>query len=216
MNNFIDIHTHKESGDKHALNNIIANQDYTINPTKYYSIGIHPWYLDTDVILQEQLKKIVQEIKANPQIIAIGECGLDKLINQSLDKQQTIFDKQIELSETFQKPLIIHCVKYWQEIINIHKTIKPKMPWIIHGFRGKPQLAEDLLKNNIYLSVGEHFNKNSLQIIPTKNLFIETDESKLDIKNIYNKVANTLNISIDYLQQQITENAQNIGLNALT
>lgn len=216
MNDFIDIHTHKESGDKHALNNIIVNQDYTVDPTKYYSIGIHPWYLDTDVILQEQLKKIVQEIKANPQIIAIGECGLDKLINQSLDKQQTIFDKQIELSETFQKPLIIHCVKYWQEIINIHKTIKPKMPWIIHGFRGKPQLAEDLLKNNIYLSVGEHFNKNSLQIIPTKNLFIETDESKLDIKNIYNKVANTLNISIDYLQQQITENAQNIGLNALT
>lgn len=216
MNNFIDIHTHKESGDKHALNNIIANQDYTINPTKYYSIGIHPWYLDTDAIIQEQIEKMVLEIKANPKIIAIGECGLDKLINLSLDNQQTLFDKQIELSETFQKPLIIHCVKYWQEIINIHKTIKPQMPWIIHGFRGKPQLAEDLLKNNIYLSVGEHFNKDSLQIIPTKKLFIETDESKLDIKNIYNKVANSLNIAIDYLQRQITENAQNIGLNALT
>lgn len=216
MNNFIDIHTHNQTSNKHALNNIIANKYYKLDENKFYSIGIHPWYLDEDSTLELQIKTMTTELEKNTNILAIGECGLDKLINQPLEKQKTIFTIQIELSEILKKPLIIHCVKYWQEIINIHKKIDPKMPWIVHGFRGKPQLAKDLLKSNIYFSIGEHFNEETLRIIPLDCLFLETDESPIDIQCIYEKAANTLNISLDTLRQQIIQNAQNVGLNALT
>lgn len=216
MNNFIDIHTHNQTSNKHALNNIIVNKYYKLDENKFYSIGIHPWYLDDNSALHLQLETMTTELENNTNILAIGECGLDKLINQSLEKQKTVFTKQIELSEILKKPLIIHCVKSWQEIINIHKQVNPKMPWIIHGFRGKTQLAKDLLKSNIYLSIGEYFNEETLRTIPLDRLFLETDESPIDIQCIYEKAANTLSISLDTLRQQIIQNAQNIGLNALT
>ena len=64
------------------------------------------------------------------------------------------------------------------------------MPWIIHGFRGKPQLAQQLLNNGFYISLGEHFNPQTVTIIPTNRLLFETDESTLDINTIIENIKN--------------------------
>jgi TatD DNase family protein len=74
-------------------------------------------------------------------------------------------------------------------LLEIKKQLKPKQLWIVHGFRGKPELARQLLKSDCAISYGEHFNVESVRNTPLDKLFIETDESLQNIETIYNSVA---------------------------
>jgi TatD DNase family protein len=122
-------------------------------------------------------------------MLAIGECGLDKYSTVELRRQITVFEKQIELSEQAEKALIVHCVGRFNELMAMKKSIVPGQRWIIHGFRGKAQLAGQLLNAGCALSFGERFNADSLQITPLSALFAESDESELCIEDIYSKIA---------------------------
>jgi TatD DNase family protein len=77
---------------------------------------------------------IIEEKLKDENCFALGECGLDKITASDFELQKVVFKKQIQLSEKHQKPLIIHCVKAHQELIEIKKELKPKQVWIFHGF----------------------------------------------------------------------------------
>lgn len=178
----IDIHTHDKSR-INAVINIYPHEN--LIEGAFHSVGIHPWQTtDIDLSTIEKLNTLA----SHPQVVAIGETGIDTLKGASIDKQIDIFKLHISLSEQVKKPLIIHCVKAFNEIITIKKQLKPSMPWIIHGFRGKPQLTQQLLNNGFYISLGEHFNSQSATIIPSDRLFFETDESSLDIYTIIKNI----------------------------
>ena len=180
----IDIHTHDKSR-KDAIINIYPHEQ--LIDGAYHSVGIHPWHtlnIDTHTIKQ------LNSLAVSPQVVAIGETGLDALKGASIEKQIEIFKLHISLSEQVKKPLIIHCVKAFNEIITIKKQLKPSMPWIIHGFRGKPQLAQQLLNNGFYISLGEKFNPETASIIPIDRLLFETDESTLNINKIIDSINN--------------------------
>ena len=165
-----DIHTHDKSRTD-AIINIYPNEE--IIKGAYHSVGIHPWHtIEVDSTTIEKLNILA----THPQVIAIGEAGLDALKGAPIDKQIEIFRHHVTLSEKYKKPLIIHCVKAFNEIISLKKQLRPTMPWIIHGFRGKPQLAQQLLDNGFYISLGKHFNPASAAIIPPDRLFYESDE----------------------------------------
>ena len=147
-----------------------------------YSVGIHP--RDTgniDALCLENLEFLL----SFKQVIAIGECGMDKNAPLAIEKQLEVFELQIKLSEIHNKPLIIHCVGCYNELINLHRALNPKQPWIIHGFRGKPEMAVQLVKVGMYLSFGEKFNPESVAITPIDRILAETDDSEMDIKDIY-------------------------------
>ena len=82
-----------------------------------------------------------------------------------MDKQLEVFKGQIELSEREEKPLIIHCVKAIDGLLRLRRDLHPKMPWMFHGFRGKPQQLRSLLAAGFYVSFGFHYNEESLSII---------------------------------------------------
>lgn len=152
----------------------------------FVSVGIHPWDLENlDQFWIERLMKIAEDNR----VMMIGECGLDKNIETTPERQIEVFSEQIRLSELFQKPLIIHCVGRFNKLIELKKMFNPSQKWIVHGFRGKPQLAGQLLKARIDLSFGEKFNPESIQIAPIERLFIETDESAMPIERIYEQIA---------------------------
>lgn len=188
---YTDIHTHHAISKPNviAVRNIsIAEADAMIhlNENDWFSIGIHPWNADSSSILEiNRLENLVK----NDRIKLIGECGLDKNSKVGFEQQVFFFKKQIEISEQLQKPLIIHCVGYYNELFDLKKQSKPTVRWVIHGFRGKPQLAEQALKAGFDLSFGEKFNEQSVRITPLENLLIETDESLLSIEQIYDKIA---------------------------
>lgn len=177
----------------------------------YYSIGLHPWFspYEREIELLQKLEKL--SLQSN--VLAIGECGLDKLKGGKMSQQIDLFKSQITIAETCNKPLVLHIVKGWSELFEINKNKQIKVPLIIHGFRGKAQLAEHLLAKGFYLSFGQYAHNEAIQLAFNANkLFLETDDSFLSIKEIYTYTANVLGITIDDLKKQIFSTSQRIGL----
>ena len=202
----IDIHTHNANCDKHS--SIFNSNGYIDN--KKISIGIHPWDIDTS---WENQFTIIKEVASKENVCAIGECGIDKLKSPAnTELQKEIFKAHALLAEEVNKPVVIHCVKGVDEIIAMHRKNSPKQAWIIHGFRGKPQQAELLIKEGFYISFGEKFNADSLKTTPFDRIFVESDESNIDIANIYNLIANTKGCSIEDLSLHVIANAKRCNL----
>jgi TatD DNase family protein len=186
---FFNIHTHhKVPADYLGIQNLSFPEAEKLFPTQekgLYSVGLHPWHADE--FSNEFLSKLEQWAPDN-RLVAIGECGLDKNSSASLELQLAIFRLQIALSESVKKPLIIHCVGCFNELFELKSTLNPNQQWIIHGFRGKSQLAQQALKSGCCLSFGEYFNDESVHVTPLEKLFVETDESTLPIDEIYNRI----------------------------
>lgn len=103
-----------------------------------HSVGIHPWYIYN---VKEQLAELKRQAVL-PDVVAIGETGLDKGVETPLKLQQKIFKTSVSLAENLGLFVIIHCVKAWDELIALKKELKPHVPWIIHGFRGNADIGE--------------------------------------------------------------------------
>ena len=162
-----------------------------------------------------QIQNISQILRfSDSQILkAIGECGLDRACDSDFELQREVFIKQIELSEQYHKPLIIHAVRSYPDIISIWKEMKPNQPWIIHGFNGNEHSAEQLLRHDgIYLSLGDVLFKNEkraellLDIIPSDRLFLETDVADRSIVEVYEKASLLSGVATDILRKDIFDN----------
>ena len=187
---FVNIHTHisSNSGYTEIVNLTLkeAREVFNSNRTGLFSVGIHPWEVDNSVVaVFPELEKWLLD----KRFVMLGECGLDKFAHAPFELQKSVFEQQVLLSEKTKKPLIIHCVGYYNELFEIKQQLKPQQLWIIHGFRGKPQLAQQAIKNGCTLSFGEHFNAESVKITPVNSLYVETDESKLKVDEIYTQIA---------------------------
>ena len=162
-----------------------------------------------------QIQNISQILRfSDSQILkAIGECGLDRACDSDFELQREVFIKQIELSEQYHKPLIIHAVRSYPDIIAIRKETKSNQPWIIHGFNGNEHSAEQLLRHDgIYLSLGDVLFKNEkraerlLDIIPSYRLFLETDVAERSIVEVYEKASLLSGVATDILRKDIFDN----------
>ena len=212
MKGFLNIHTHSSvHPDTEILSlspaSLLENQEAI-----HASVGIHPWELteaNADA-LWEDLQKAIED----KRVVAIGECGIDKLKGPSLDLQIALFKKEVLLAEVHSIPLVIHCVKAFNELILLKKEIKPLQPWIIHGFRGKLSLAKDCIRHGFYLSIGAHFQEDALKAIPSDRLFIETDEVDKSIEDIYQNIAQVRGMELEELKECINKNAEEVFFKA--
>jgi TatD DNase family protein len=210
---YIDIHKH-ENGierDKDVLT-IYSKYDAFrfLSPEKQYSIGIHPWYIQDSEAQFNDLKKSVDQ----PNIMAIGECGLDAMRGASLDLQTEIFTKQIHLANECNKPLIIHCVRAFPQVLSLLK--QAKVPVIFHGFNKKLSVADDILKQGYYLSFGADLLKENsaayvvFNTIPVNKVFFETDDSMIDIKEIYKAGCRIRKTAEDAIILQVQKNFKTV------
>lgn len=202
---FIDIHTHfpKSKENVFSIQNFTQKEWENLPNTEggnFASVGLHPWFL-TKENADSDLQKLTQLIDYQ-NIVAIGECGLDKLKGESLDFQTDIFAKQIRLAESVQKPIIIHCVRAFNEVIALKKKLKPTVPMIIHGFNKNETILKELLKHGFYISIGaailrgdKKFEKMVLQI-PTERIFFETDDVDIDVQEVYEAYCQAANVDI--------------------
>ena len=214
INTILDIHTHRREADSEGKSIINYKQlaGSSLLEGYYYSIGIHPWEL-TMANIEEQLIFMINQLP-DKRIVAIGECGLDKLTEISMELQRMTFIMQITLSEQYSLPLIIHCVKAMDEMLAVKKRFRPTQPWIWHGFRGKPEQATQLLRQGFYLSLGEHYSDETMKLIPDDRLFLETDESSLDIEDILRQAAEVRGVGVETLHETIRRNIQNVFFKA--
>lgn len=173
----IDIHTHKPN--PNSVYNLSLKEIYDASypdRNQPLSVGLHPWWVTSD---WEKDFRQVERWAQNTQVKWIGETGLDKIKGSSLSLQKQVFLAHIRLSETIGKPILVHCVKAIDEILQIKKETQPKQLWIFHGFRGKPQQMQQLLNAGFHISFGPKFNADSFLSCPVECRHLETDDSGL-------------------------------------
>ena len=210
---YIDIHVHEgtPASGIFILECLMAHEEKKPQniPGVSYTYGIHPWFLNEGN--EKQLLTSLEKLINNPDVIAIGEAGFDKIRGPSLDLQRRVFEKQIAISEEVGKPVVIHCVKAWEELLAAQKKLKPEMPWLIHGFRGNVELAGQLISKGMFLSFWFDFvlrpeSAGLLRALPENRVFLETDGADIDIRDIYNKVSNDKDITVEELKRIILSN----------
>jgi TatD DNase family protein len=210
---YIDIHNHgaRPAPGIFSVETLMAHEEREPEDISglTYSFGIHPWYLNEKN--HNQLIAHVIKTAGNPDVAAIGEAGFDRIKGPSPELQRKTFDEQILIADEHKKPMVIHCVRAWDELLQEHKRLKPKMPWLVHGFRGKPDLAMQLISKGMYLSFWFDFVMRPeavplLKSVPKDRIFLETDGAEIDIRDIYNKVSADLGLKVDELKARIISN----------
>jgi TatD DNase family protein len=199
---YFNLHTHKFTNSSEILE--LVNQypwefDATI---PNYSIGIHPWYIDENR-LEKDLNIIEKKLQLN-ECLALGECGLDKRIEIPIALQIEVFEKQILLAEKYQKPLVLHLVAAFDELIEIKKRLKITVPIIIHGFSKNEQVAKQLIENGFYLSFGKYLLRNPdletvFKSVPNDRFFLETDTIEETLEEVYTLAAKYKSMKIEDL-----------------
>ena len=209
---FINIHTHQLSN-----SNILAIYNQypwnVINNDMLYSIGIHPIFINLSNLKQD-LEAIKYHIQ-NKKCIAIGEIGLDKLSGIDFDLQIYIFKQQLQIAEKNNIPVIIHCVRSYQEILSIRKEMKLTIPFIFHGFNKNENLLNQIIKNQCIPSFGKNllYNPNLQTIfanLSENEFFLENDDSQIPIEDIYQKAAKLRNTTLEHIEIIIKQNFNRI------
>ena len=210
---FFNFHTHKYIHQIDVLELVNQYPQEFEAGIPFYSIGIHPWY-----IVEARIKSDLEIIEIKLQesnCLALGECGLDKRIEIPLDLQQLVFEKQLLLAEKYRKPIVIHCVAAFQEVIEIKKRLKITIPMVIHGFSKNVQTAKQLIDNGFYISFGKYLLRNPelkivFQSIPNDKFFLETDTVEETIREVYALAAQYKSIEVAELQKIINTNYKNV------
>lgn len=215
---FINIHTHtfSQSDEVLAIKSFsFGNDDLSTIPTNQpIAVGFHPWYTK-----EENLASLLPgliEFATHKNVWFIGECGLDKLQGESMTNQLKVFEVQILLAQQLQKPLIIHCVKAFDELMAIKKNLHISVPMLVHGFNKSEQLGKQLLKLGFHLSFGKAIlNSGSaaaklLAALP--HFFLETDDADVEIEEIYTAAANLKKCSVAELKARIFADCKNLKI----
>lgn len=181
-------------------------------PSDPFSAGLHPWHADQ--LSLENLSHRLTQYLESPELVAIGETGLDKVCKTAMNVQMDVFEFHLKIASENNLPVIIHCVKAWEELIEIsanHHYVK-----ILHGYQGGVQLTERLLKKGFCFSIGKAVLvadsgiQSAIHLIPKTSLFCETDTAEISITDIYGKVCNLLQLHNEDLRKIIFENYERI------
>ncbi len=210
---FFNLHTHKFTNQSNTVE-LVNQYPWAFDDTiSQYSIGIHPWYIDENRLATD-LATIETKLKL-PECLALGECGLDKRIDIPMSLQIAVFEQQIALAEQYQKPLVLHLVAAYDELIAIKKRLKISVPLILHGFSKNEQVAQQMLDHGFYLSFGKYLLRNPelktvFQSVPNDRFFLETDTIEETLEEVYSIASEYKGMTIEALQQQIAANYEKV------
>ena len=210
---YFNLHTHQFTNQPEVLELVNQYPQEFEARIPFYSIGIHPLYIDISRLAADF--KVVDEKLALPECLALGECGLDKRSETLFEVQQLVFEKQMALAEKYQKPVVIHCVGAFQELIEIKKRLETTVPMIIHGFSKKMELAKQLIDNGFNISFGKNLLRNPelelvFKSIPNDKFLLETDTIDEGIQAVYALAAKYKKLELSELQEIVNENFKTI------
>lgn len=172
-----------------------------------YAAGIHPHWIEQqqwfqknahgllDEKTQEKIHtlisdEIAQSVEGGARsCVAVGECGLDKLIATPMELQQQLLAIHIDIANQLHKPLIIHCVRAHNELIAQLKKSNIHSGGVIHAFTGSYETARQYVEMGFCLGVGgsityERAQKTRTAVtkIPLEYLLLETDAPDMPLQ----------------------------------
>ena len=219
MNPYVNIHTHHvgeginilDVGEGKAWVEGEEKRKSVEGQEVFYSVGVHPMKLDKP---GENLFAGIEDTARMEKVIAIGECGLDRRSPVCMESQEKILEVQVGLAEKLRKPLLIHCVRAYSELIAMKRRTGSSVPWIVHGYNNNEQILRQLLNHGLYISVGAALldsRSNAfrlLRMIPAERLFLENDDKEVEISVIYEAASAIFEVDVVVLKE-ITRNNYN-------
>ncbi|WP_417697720.1 TatD family hydrolase [Psychromonas sp.] len=202
-------------------------------PELYFALGIHPHFLTSikegDLALLESTLDNLQR-QPRSHCVALGEIGLDKLIETSMETQESLFLAQLAIAQRLQLPVILHVVKTQSRILQLLKQTKFSYGGVYHAFSGSEEIANEFIKLGFKLGIGGVIThptakktQSTLKNLPLSSLLLETDAPDMPIyqqQTVYNS---PLNIPLifdalcalreeprDVIAQQIYNNSKSI------
>jgi len=210
-NFFIDIHTHSPSKKgEWVIQNIHSHFDQL--PSYPFSAGLHPWFIEKET--WETAFRTLAKISSDINMLALGECGLDRVCATNYEFQKEVFTQQVKLANQINKPLILHCVRAHEDVLHLLEAQKNNVPVIFHGFNRGLILAQKIISKGYYVSFGAAVERSHMQEIfaslPLQHIFLETDDAEISIQSIYERAASSRNISMEELCLQLQQNLQTV------
>ena len=198
-----DVHTHHLPSTPGEAIVQLTPDAFTLQPGHFYSVGLHPWDIRDD--WRTQMGKLLV-MTLHTHVLMIGEAGLDKKNSPApMEVQMEVFREHVRLSELIRKPLIVHCVKAFDELLSIRKEMKATLPWVIHGFRGGIEQWQQLTRAGLIVSIGKHYDTTLIKELTPAQLLIESDDTT-ELGSIYNLVSTDTGFSASELQQHVADN----------
>lgn len=198
----------------------------------YTTCGISPNDIpDTIEEIDSQLSEIERLASNNPKVVAIGEIGFDYYWNKEKKEiQKYVFEKQIEIANRLNLPIMIHTRDAIMDTIEIIKSTKFAKPGIFHCCPQNKDLIEAGVKKGFYISfAGPITFKNSknademINLVPINQLLIETDSPYLspepnrgkrndsrNVKYVAQKIANSRKMNLEDIAKITYENARKV------
>ena len=179
---------------------------WTPQPGHWYAVGLHPWDIVGDGEEQLRLLRSLLLSDTSGQIQMVGETGLDKRRGPSMEIQRAVFVEQLKTAHSIGKIPVVHDVRCMAEILAIRRELHYTEPWLIHGFRGGPEQAQQYLRAGCHVSLGVHFRSDTLLSLPPNELFLESDEHPEKLQALYDDVSQLLNMPVQAIKQQVNDN----------
>jgi TatD DNase family protein len=206
---YIDFHSHRPGGgiDAITIMNLMAGEDVPDDfaENTLFSAGIHPWQLTGEN--EQHLQTELVLTAAHPHVVLIGEAGFDRLKGPATEVQYRTFLFQAEVAREMNKPMVIHCVRGWEELRRAYREVKPGRPWVIHGFSGNSKLAASLADEGFWFSLGSRgITREILRVIPRERMLLETDDTKGSIADVYRHFSETDGCSEEAVSGLIRKN----------
>lgn len=193
------------------------------------SLGLHPYFLANYQVdsLNAQLQSLEGLLDSHTsQVFAVGECGLDAVIDVDFGLQTEIFKRHIQLASTFSKPLIVHARKSHHHIIQCLKQCRFEGGGIIHAFNGSAEVAEQYTQRGWKLGIGGTITyprgqktRQTLIKVGLEHLVLETDSPDMPLfgfqgrrnvparlPQIASVLAETLSVSVQEVVETTSEN----------
>lgn len=205
---YVNVHTHRRGEGVYVLDVSGGEQ---AGRGELCSLGIHPLFAEREVRLGE-----IREKAERREIVAVGEAGFDRNAVISVEEQGKLFEEEVRIAETYDLPLIIHCVRAFPELLAVYKKMRPRQAWIVHGYNNNEEILLQLLEHGFYISAGKklfvpHSNiRRLLPLIPLEQLFLETDDSDRGIEAVYREVSALRDISPEMLMHRVYENFRKV------
>ena len=211
---WIDLHTHQIRLESNVRAILHLNPFAQVEGSQTFSVGLHPWYLE-EINLKKELDWLESVIR-HPSVLAVGECGLDKLCHVPWDLQMRAFESQLVMAQKGKKPLIIHCVKAQQEILQLLGGYQGT--FVFHGFNRTLGMAEAIIDHGGCISVNAHFltlpqGREVALKANRQHMFLETDDRQESIQQAYLCLAEIWQESLEVVEAQMEQNAKRWGFN---
>lgn len=214
---YVDVHSTKHTHWPDAIS--LASIRITKDTEEFVedglcTVGLYPSDVDDD---WRDAFDIVEELASDELVVGIGVCGLDRACDAPWLLQIDAFNALADLAERVSKPMVVRCVKAFDELFQVQKDVDAVQTWVLHGFVKGQELARQYLDAGMHLSFDSNVMRETPTLIevvkfcPDDRIHLETgSNSTVGIEVITERVANLRGISTQALCDILVRNFNSV------